>query len=84
MTTTALKKKIYQYIDHTDEKILKVVYTILEEHSKLKDEEKHHLTSEDIKELDRRWENYKKGTAKNFTLREVKKEIGKKLKSVKH
>jgi len=32
MTTTILKKKIHKYIDSTDERILQVVYTILEEH----------------------------------------------------
>jgi hypothetical protein len=84
MTTTALKKKIYKYIDHTDEKILQIVYTILEEHIKLKEGEEHLLSDIDLKELDSRWENYKKGQSKTFTLDEAKKEINKKLKSLKH
>lgn len=84
MTKTALKKKIYEFVDHTDEKILQVIYTILEEHIKSKKEEEHHLTNEDIKELDRRWENYKKGNTKTYTLEEIKKEARKKLKSIKH
>ncbi len=75
MTTTTLKKKIHKYIDSTDERILHVVYTILEEHIKLKEEEDHQLSDSDIKEFDRRWENYKKGSSKTFSLEEAKKEI---------
>jgi hypothetical protein len=84
MTTTALKKKIYEYIDSTDEKMLQVVYTILEEHIKLKEEEAHQLTIEDIKALDRRWEAYKKGDQNVYTIEEAKKDIRKKLRSIKH
>lgn len=83
MTTTTLKKKIHKYIDSTDERILQVVYTILEEHIKLKEEEEHHISDSDIKEFDRRWENYKKGNVKTFSLEETKKEISKKLKTIK-
>ena len=83
MTTTTLKKKIHKYIDSTDERILQVVYTILEEHIKLKEEEEHHLSDSDIKEFDRRWENYKKSNIKTFSLEEAKKEISKKLKTIK-
>lgn len=71
-------------VKETDEKILQVVYTILEEHIKSKKEEHHHLTAEDIKELDNRWDNYKKGNIKTYKLEEAKKEIRKKLKSIKH
>lgn len=84
MTASTLKKKIYEYIDSTDEKILQVVYTILEEHIKSKKEEEHQLTQKDIAELDRRWEKYKKGETKLFSLNEAKKEIRQKLKTVKH
>lgn len=83
MTTTTLKKKIHKYIDSTDERILHVVYTILEEHIKLKQEEEHRLSDSDIKEFDRRWESYKKGSSKTFSLEEAKKEISKKLKTIK-
>jgi len=81
MTTSTLKKKIHQYIDTTDEKILKVVYTILEEHDKLKQENDFKLSNTDIAELDRRWIAYKKGKMKTYTVEEVKLEINKKLKS---
>ena len=36
MTAIAIKKKAHQYLDNTDEKILRVVYTILEDHVKSK------------------------------------------------
>ncbi len=83
MTKTALKKKIVEFVDSTDEKILQVVYTILEEHIKFKKEEESHLTDEDVKELDRRWTNYKKGKTKTYSLEELKKEALKNIKSIK-
>jgi len=84
MTKLVLKKKIVQLVDHTDEKILQVIYTILEEHVKLKKEEETSLTEEDVKEFDRRWNNYTKGTTKAYTLEELKKEVRKKVKSIKN
>ncbi len=64
-------------------KILQVVYTILEEHIKLKKKEVHRLSCADIKEFDRRWESYKKGNSKTFSLEDAKKEINTKLRSIK-
>jgi len=83
MTTTALKKKIHQYIDSTDDKILKVVHTIPEEHLKLKTKNDFELTEEDLEELDQRWDNYKKGKTKTYTLEEAKQLVNKKLKTIK-
>jgi hypothetical protein len=84
MTTTTLKKKIHKYVDSSDDRILKVVCTILEEHSKLKTKIETGLTAKDIEDLDHRWDNYKKGKAKTYTILEVKQEVSNKLKAIKH
>lgn len=83
MTTTALKKKIHQYIDASDDKILKIVHTILEEHSKLKTKILTDLNAKTLEDLDRRWNDYKKGKTKIYTVQEVKQEISNKLKAIK-
>ncbi len=80
MTAIALKKKIHEYVDITDEKILNVVHTILEEHIKLKESQEFSLSNSDVKELDKRWENYKNGLEPVFTISEVKAEMKKKFK----
>lgn len=83
MKTSTLKKEIHQAIDDTkDNEILEAVYTILRKSAR--EEELITLSPEDIKELDRRWENYKNGKSKTYSLEDAKKEVRKKIKSVKH
>ncbi|MBX3163695.1 MAG: hypothetical protein KF900_04395 [Bacteroidetes bacterium] len=84
MTTTALKKQIHQFVDVSDDKILKVVHTILEEHTTLKSHSEFDLTDEDVTMLDERWNNYKKGKSKTYTLAETKLRVSKNLKTLKH
>ncbi len=84
MKTSTLKKEIHLAIDHTkDNEILEAVYTILRKSAK-DEEEQITLSAEDIKELDRRWDSYKNGKSKKYTLEEAKKEIRKKIKAIKH
>ncbi|MBK6834956.1 MAG: addiction module protein [Bacteroidetes bacterium] len=84
MKTSTLKKEIHLAIDHTkDNEILEAVYTILRKSAK-DEEEQITLSAEDIKELDRRWDSYKNGKSKTYTLEEAKKEIRKKIKAIKH
>lgn len=85
MKTSTLKKEIHLAIDHTkDNEILEAVYTILRKATKDEEDEQITLSAEDVKELDRRWNNYKSGKSKTHTLEDTKKEIRKKMKSVKH
>ena len=79
MTTTALKKKIYQYIDNTDDKILQAVYTILEEHAKAKNETSA-LNSSQKAELDRRMKLYESGQMEVYNWSEVYQELKRKKK----
>ena len=79
MTTTALKKKIRQYIDTTDDKMLKAVYTILEEHAKVKDETSA-LNASQKAELDRRMKLFEAGKMEVYNWSEVYKELKSKKK----
>lgn len=83
MTTSALKRKIHHFVDESEDKILKVVHVILEEHSKLKNKTDSELNEEDLRELDFRWDECKKGKAKTFSLNTAIKDVNKKLKSIK-
>ncbi len=75
MTTAALKNKIHKYVDSSDGKILKVIHTILEEHSKLQTKHDSVLTEEDVIELDKRWKDYKEGKMKGYSIEEARKEV---------
>lgn len=83
MTTSALKRKLHHFIDESDDKILKVVHVILEEHSKLKSKNESELNALDIEELDLRWDEYKKDKTQTYSLNAVTKEIRKKLRNIK-
>lgn len=74
MTASALKKKIHQYLNNTDDKILKAVYTILEEHAKVK-QDVSSLTPNQKAELDRRMILYEAGKMEVHTWSEVYKEL---------
>ena len=74
MVTSALKKKIHEYIDITDEKILKAVYTILEAHVK-SSEPDFEFNPEQIKELNKRRKAHLEGKSKSYSFEEIKKQI---------
>jgi len=74
MQATELKNKIHQYIDVTDEKILKAVYTILESHVK-STELDFEFSSEQIKELNKRRKAHLEGKSKSYTFEEIKKQV---------
>jgi len=81
MSKASLKKKIREYIDSADDKILIAVYTLLEEHSKVKEQqESYALDKNDIAELDKRWAEYKKGKTKVYSPEEINAEISRRLK----
>ncbi len=77
MTTTALKKKIHQCIDHIeDNKILEAVYTIINGHAS---HDNFELSVSDIKIIEARKKAVKKGKEKTYTVAEVKRKILKNL-----
>ena len=80
MTKTALKKKIIEYMESTDNKILEAVYTILDEHAKAKNDTSL-LSREQKNELDRRMKLFEEGKMQVSEWSEVYKKLKKKHKN---
>ena len=57
MTLAPVKEKLHEYIDHADDKKVKAMYTLLENEI----EQDYDLTEADIKELDKRWDDFYPG-----------------------
>lgn len=79
MTALKIKAKVHDYIEHADERILKVVYAMLKEYEKNEDSTSW-LTEEQKLEIDKRWENHKKGKSKSYSVEEAKKFVKAQLK----
>lgn len=79
MTKAALKKKLHEYIDLSDEKILKAVYTILESNMVAAEPEVEYTPAQ-LKELNKRRKDHLSGKSKSYTFEEVKKYAVSKLK----
>ncbi len=80
MTNITLRKKVHQYVDTTDEKILKAVYTILEEHARSKEDKDSLLTKEQKAELDKTLADHKAGKLKYYTAEQARKILSGKAK----
>jgi hypothetical protein len=77
MGKSYLKKKIVDCVEHIDdEKILKAVYTLLNEQV---DNNDYELSAEDIKIIDARRKTVLKGNEKIYTVAQVKKKLLKSL-----
>lgn len=74
MTKSALKEKINEYLASSDDKIIKVVYTILDEHLRAK-QESTSLSEKQKKELDKRMKLYESGKMEVFSWSTVYKEL---------
>jgi len=69
MTSTALRKKVHQYVDSVDDSLLEVVYNLFKLY---REEDDSLLTKEQKTELDKRAELYRAGKLKTFSWKEVK------------
>jgi hypothetical protein len=78
MTTIAIRKKLVDYLKIADEKKIKAIYTMVEDEIATREND---WSSEFHKELQRRSQNFKKGTSKTYTWEETKQEAVKKMKS---
>ncbi len=77
MTNSTLKKEIHKVIDNIeDNQVLEAVFTLLNVTRAQNDYE---LSENDIKIIEERRSNYKKGKTKTYTVSEVKKKILKNL-----
>ena len=70
MTVTAIRKKLISYFKEASDKKVRAVYEVLEKD--IESEEDIILTNTQIKELNRRRANHKKGISKSYTWNEVK------------
>jgi len=72
MTTTAIRKKLQDYISIADEKKLKAIYTILEDQISRDDWWKNKSF---VKELDTRYNDLESGKDKGTTVAQLKTSI---------
>lgn len=75
MTTVAIREKLVNYMKVADDKKVKAMYALFEDEIEQEDIE---YSKEFKKELDRRYDYYKKG-GKMISAEEVNKQIGKVL-----
>ena len=70
MTTTAIRKKVHQYVDEAEEKVLEAIYSMLKLYM---DEGSESLMSKEQKaEIDKRGKQYRQGKLKTSSWEEVK------------
>jgi hypothetical protein len=70
MTTTAIRKKLVDYLQTADDKKVKAIYTMVEDEIETKAND---WDEEFFTELDRRSKSFEDGTAKTYTWEEAKK-----------
>lgn len=66
-STINIKKRIHEYIDHADERMLRIFNGIIEA-----EEEKPTVSESFYKEIEKRKEKHLKGESKSFSWPEVK------------
>jgi len=79
MQTTQIRQKLHQYIDNSDEKLLKLMFALAKEYNE-DDDFDYEFTTEDIKEFDERRAKRLSGESKTYNWEEAKDIItGKKM-----
>ena len=71
MTTTAIRKKVHQYIDHAEENVLEVVYKML----KLYSQDESMLTNAQKHELDKTLSEHKAGKLKYYSVSQAREAV---------
>lgn len=81
-----IETRLLSYLSYLSERnkmvVLNVAKTLVKEAEK-EEETYTGLSPAQLEELDRRWENYKNGTSRSYTLEEVKERAYKNLKNIK-
>lgn len=72
MTTTAIRKKVHQYVDDAEENILEAMYSMLKIY--VDAEEESFMSKEQKNEIDKRSKLYRQGRLKTSSWEEVKKQ----------
>lgn len=78
MTTTAIRKKLVNYLKIADEKKVKAIYTMVEDEIGTAEND---WGKDFIKELNRRSRQFRNGSSKIFTWEETKKAAIEKVKA---
>lgn len=73
MTSTVLRTKVHEYVDNADDKILEVVFKLLEVY---REQNTSLLSHQDQAEIIKRSEQYKMGAESSLSLAEAKKKLG--------
>ncbi len=76
MTTTTIRAKVHKYIDEADNKVLEVVYQLLEVY---RQSNSSLITTEQQKEILKRSALYKTGKIKGYSIAEARKRVKQKL-----
>jgi hypothetical protein len=71
MQTTVIREKLHQYIDVSDEKLLKLMLALAEEYNE-DDDFDYEFTAAEIKLLDQRREDRLSGKSKTYSWEEAK------------
>ncbi|HEY5327436.1 MAG TPA: hypothetical protein VIJ27_10590 [Mucilaginibacter sp.] len=71
MQNTQIRKKLHQYIDNSDEKLLKLMFALAKEYND-DDDFEYEFTAEDIKEFDERRGKRLKGESNTYSWPEAK------------
>jgi len=77
MQTTHIREKLHQYIDSSDEKLLKLMFALAKEYND-EDDFDYEFTSDDIKIFDERRQKRLNGESKTYSWNEAKKMITRK------
>ena len=77
MQTTQIREKLHQYIESSDEKLLKLMFALAKEYND-EDDFDYEFTSEDIKIFDERRNKRLSGESKTYSWAEAKKMITRK------
>jgi hypothetical protein len=70
MQTISIRQKLHQYIDNSDEKLLKLMFALAKEYND--DDLEYEFTAEDIKIFDERREKRLKGESSVLSWKEAK------------
>ena len=71
MQTLSIRQKLHQYIDNSDEKLLKMMFAMAKEYNE-DDDFEYEFTTEDIKIFDERRKKRLSGESKTYSWQETK------------
>ncbi len=72
MQATQIRRKLHQYIDDSDENLLKLLFAVAKEYNEDDDDFEYEFTAEDIKEFDRQREKRLRGESRTYSWEEAK------------